>query len=131
MVYLSSDAARALDRWLKHRERESDFVFGGQRGGPLCYERARAIFINCLKQAGLIHKNYTLHCLRHTYATELLNAGMPLQCLQELLGHKSIEMTRRYARLSNNTRRQAYYNAMSIIEAGEKNEYYQFDYQLP
>jgi hypothetical protein len=57
---------------------------------------------------------------------------MPLQCLQELLGHKSIEMTRRYAPLSDNTRRQAYYKAMAFIEAGEKvNEYHRFDYQLP
>lgn len=131
MVYLSADAARALKRWLKLRKCESDFVFCGQRGGPLCYETARAIFNKCLEQAGLTHKDYTLHSLRHTYATELLNAGMPLQCLQELLGHKSIEMTRRYARLSDNTRRQAYYKAMAIIEQGESNEYYRLDYQLP
>ena len=95
---------------------ESDFVFCGRGGGALCYESARAIFTRCHEQAGLTHMDYSLHSLRHTYATELLNAGMPLQCLQELLGHKSIEMTRRYARLSDNTRREAYYKAMAIIE---------------
>jgi integrase/recombinase XerD len=52
-----------------------------------------------LNQADLAHKGYTLHCLRHTFASELLNAGMRLECLQQLLGHSSIEMTRRYARL--------------------------------
>jgi integrase len=55
---------------------------------------------------------------------------MPLQCLQELLGHRSIEMTRRYARLTDNSRRQAYYKAMAIIESGEINGHYRFDYQL-
>jgi integrase/recombinase XerD len=131
VVYLSADATRALKRWLKLKKCESDFVFCGRGGGPLCYESARAIFTSCLEQADLTHKDYSLHSLRHTCATELLNAGMPLQCLQELLGHKSIEMTRRYARLSDNTRREAYYKAMAIIEQGETNEYYRLDYQLP
>ena len=99
--------------------------------GRLCYEAARAMFISYIDKAGLAHKGYTLHCLRHTYASELLNAGMPLQCLQELLGHHSIEMTRRYARLTDSTRREAYYQAMAIIEAGEINGHYRFDYQLP
>ncbi len=39
-------------------------------------------------------------------ATKLLKAGMRLECLQQLLGHSSIEMTRRYARLTDNTRRE-------------------------
>jgi site-specific recombinase XerD len=47
------------------------------------------------------------------------------------LGHHCIEMTRRYARLTDNTRREAYYKAMDIIEAGEINGHYRFDYQLP
>jgi integrase len=50
-------------------------------------------------KAGLEHKGYTLHCLRHTNASALLNAGMPLECLKELLGHTSVEVTRRYASL--------------------------------
>jgi integrase/recombinase XerD len=131
MVYLSADAKEALSKWMKIRKCESKYLFYGHRAGPLGYEAARAVFKHCLNQAGLAHKGYTLHCLRHTYASELLNAGMPLQCLQELLGHKSIEMTRRYARLTDNTRREAYYKAMTIIEAGEINGHYRFDHQLP
>ena len=56
--------------------------------------------------------------LRHTFATELLNAGMRLECLQVLLGHYSIEETRRYARLSDRTREEEYFKAMDIIEKG-------------
>jgi site-specific recombinase XerD len=131
IVYLSSDAARALKKWLKQRKIGGDFIFSGVGGRSLSYETARVIFNNCIEKAGLAGKGYTLHSLRHTYATELLNAGMPLQCLQELLGHKTIEMTRRYARLSDNTRRKAYYRAMAIIEAGERDEHYRLDNQLP
>jgi integrase/recombinase XerD len=131
VVYLSSDAVEALGRWEQTRKYQSEFIFYGQGAGPLGYEAARLVFINCIDRAGLAHKGYTLHCLRHTYASELLNAGMPLQCLQELLGHHCIEMTRRYARLTDNTRREAYYKAMNIIEAGEIDGHYRFDYQLP
>jgi site-specific recombinase XerD len=116
---------------MRARSYQSKYIFYGRDTGPLCYEAARSIFADYLDKAALTHKGYTLHCLRHTFASELLNAGMPLQCLQELLGHKSIEMTRRYARLTDSTRREAYYQAMAVIEAGEINGHYRFDYQLP
>ena len=128
VVYLSADAVGALKKWMKTRAYQSKFIFYGRGAGPLCYEAARAMFKSYIDQAALSHKGYTLHCLRHTYASELLNAGMPLQCLQELLGHKNIEMTRRYARLTDSTRREAYYQAMAIIEAGEINGHYRFDH---
>jgi len=131
VVYLSADAVEALRKWMTTRTYHSEFIFSGRDAGPLCYEVARGMFKSNIDKAGLAHKGYTLHCLRHTYASELLNAGMPLQCLQELLGHHSIEITRRYARLTDSTRREAYYQAMAIIEAGDINGHYQLDYQLP
>jgi hypothetical protein len=77
------------------------------------------VFKKYLDKAQLSHKPYSLHCLRHTFASEMLNGGMSLQSLQELLGHSDIEMTRRYARLTDNTRREEYYKAMQIIERGD------------
>ena len=62
------------------------------------------MFKKYLKKAGLQYSGYTLHCLRHTFATDLLNAGMRLECLQLLMGHTNLEVTRRYARLSDKTR---------------------------
>jgi len=131
VVYLSADARSALVKWLKLRNTKSDYLFYGHRNRPLSYEAARCRFIHYVDKAGLSHKDYTLHCLRHTYASELLNAGMPLQCLQELLGHSCIEMTRRYARLTDITRREEYYKAMAIIERGNSHGHYRFDSQLP
>jgi integrase/recombinase XerD len=131
VVYLSDDACGALNRWLKLKNPQIEYLFYGYGGRPLSYVAARHIFNQYLDKAGLSHKGYTLHCLRHTCATELLNAGMHLECLQPLLGHHSIEMTRRYARLTDNTRREQYYKAMEIIERGDMNGSYRFDPELP
>jgi hypothetical protein len=56
---------------------------------------------------------------------------MRLECLQQLLGHSSIEMTRRYARLTDNTRREEYFRAMAIIEKGELYGHYRRHPELP
>ena len=73
---------------------------------------------------GSADKGYTVHSLRHTFASELLNAGMRLECLQQLLGHSCIEMTRRYARLTDTTRREEYFRAMAQIEKGGLDGHY-------
>jgi site-specific recombinase XerD len=108
-----------LETWLKERNFNGEFLFYGNVGRVMSYGGARAIFVKYLKKAGLSHKGYTLHCLRHTCASELLNAGMRLECLQKLLGHTNAEVTRRYARLTDKTREEEYFKAMERIERGE------------
>jgi integrase/recombinase XerD len=131
VVYLAEDACQALEHWLEVRRRKTELIFSGQGGRPLSYEVARSRFGALLLDAGLAHKGYTLHCLRHTFASELLNAGMRLECLQPLLGHSSIEMTRRYARLTDTTRKEEYFRAMAIIEKGGVHGDYRCHHQLP
>jgi integrase/recombinase XerD len=118
VVYLSDDALFAIKLWLRRRDKNKEFVFYGQSNGHLCYSTGRGLFVKYLKKAGLEQKGYTVHCLRHTFASELLNAGMRLECLQQLLGHQDIEVTRRYARLTDTTREEEYFRAMAIIEKG-------------
>jgi len=130
VVYLSEDARDALRDWIEKRDKETQFVFYGYGNNPLSYPAARMVFVRYLKKAGLDHKGYTLHCLRHTNASELLNAGMPLECLKELLGHSTVEMTRRYAKLTDKTREQEYFKAMSIIEKGQNHGHYRIDLEL-
>ena len=119
VVYLSEDALFALKRWLQERKKDKEFLFYGQSRGHICYSTGRSLFVKYLKKAGLDQKGYTIHRLRHTCASELLNAGMRLECVQQLLGHQDIEVTRRYARLTDTTREQEYFRAMAVIEKGE------------
>jgi integrase/recombinase XerD len=119
VVYLSEDALFALKRWLRERDKGKEFLFHGHGHGHICYSTGRNLFIKYLHKAGLDQKGYTIHRLRHTCASELLNAGMRLECVQQLLGHQDIEVTRRYARLTDTTREQEYFRAMAVIEKGE------------
>ena len=119
VVYLSEDAVVALKAWMRKRESEKKYLIYGQGRQTMSYPAARMMFQKYLSKAGLLHKGYGLHCLRHTFATELLNAGMRLECLQQLLGHESVEMTRRYAKLTDKTREEEYFRAMAIIERRE------------
>jgi len=119
VVYLSDDAVLALRRWLKKRNPGEEYLIY-TRTETMSYSTARTIFRRYLVQAGLADKGYSLHTLRHTFATEFLNAGMRLECLQVLLGHRSIEETRRYARLTDKTREDEYFRAMSKIERRDK-----------
>ena len=128
VVYYSDDAQEALLTWLRVRDPFRDYLFYGQGRQSLCYEAARSIFNKYLQKAGQQYSGYTLHCLRHTFATELLNARMPLECLRVLLGHTSLEVTRRYARLTDKTREEEYFKAMERIIKGDIDEDDQCDY---
>ena len=129
VVYLSDDACSVLKAWFEIRDGRKNYLFYTHRD-RMSYAAARIMFVRYLEKAGISHRDYTLHSLRHTFASELLNAGMRLECLRPLLGHSSIEMTRRYARLTDKTREEEYFKAMEIIERGQLDGHYRMDSQL-
>jgi integrase/recombinase XerD len=131
VVYFSDDAREALEAWLAERDPHRQQLFHARGRDSLSYTAARVMFLRYLTQAGLSQKGYSLHCLRHTFASELLNAGMRLECLQQLLGHAKLEMTRRYARLTDRTREEEYFRAMARIEKGEIHGHYRCHRELP
>jgi len=117
-VYYSSDAEQALKDWLRTRDATRRSLFYGRSDKPLSYVSAWTVMRKALERAGLSEKGYSLHSLRHTFATEMINHGMRVEVLQKILGHQDIEMTMRYARLSNQRIEEDYYRAMRIIHGG-------------
>ncbi len=121
IVYYNQEAEEALEKWLAIRD--SEYLFYGYRGRILSYVSAWMIMKKATQQAELEQKGYSLHSLRHTFATNMLNAGLRLEVLQKLLGHLNIDITLRYAKIADGTREEAYFKAMAVIEKGENHEY--------
>ena len=67
-------------------------------GRVFALQSPRSWFEAAVKAAGL--KDFTWHCLRHTFISRLVTAGVDLRTVQELAGHKNIAMTCRYAHLA-------------------------------
>jgi integrase len=65
----------------------------------------RGWFLGAVERAAL--KDYTWHCNRHTFASRLVMAGVDLHTVGELLGHRTAQMTKRYAHLSVNHKQSA------------------------
>jgi integrase len=94
-----NDAAVAALRVVPDRGDGRGRVFQSVKTGePL--ENGRHWFDDAALQAGI--KNFRWHDLRHTFASRLRMKGAPLEDIADLLGHKSLTMTRRYAHLGPN-----------------------------
>jgi len=116
VVYIAPDLEKALQLW-QTRTTPSPYLFPSRRrrSAPLSRGDVHWQMKKYLRLAG-IQSNYSAHCLRHTFATQLLNAGVSLEVLKELMGHRSIQMTLRYTKLYDATKRQQYDQAMTRIE---------------
>jgi len=121
ITYISNDAAKALATYLQvrppTREQKVFLVEKGKyKGKPLSvrgiqkrmeyYSKKSRVSISC-------------HQLRHTMATQLLNAGADLVTIQQILGHSQIETTMQYSRLSNLKAQSDYYQAMDKVMRSE------------
>jgi integrase len=82
---------------------EGERVFRNRHGQP--YRSFRTAFERAVRQAGI--QDFTFHDLRHTFASRLVMAGVDLPTVKELLGHKDITMTLRYAHLSSDHKQTA------------------------
>ena len=74
---------------------------GAAQGTPLSISAAQSIYRKAKKRAG-ISKQGGIHCLRHCFATHLLESGVKLRTIQGLLGHRSVSSTSRYTHVVTN-----------------------------
>ncbi|MFH1193895.1 MAG: site-specific tyrosine recombinase/integron integrase [bacterium] len=77
-----------------------DYVFASERGGRLTEATAQKVFYQALRRAD-IDKPATFHSLRHSFATHLLENGVDVRYVQELLGHANIRTTQIYTHVTN------------------------------
>ena len=76
------------------------WLFEGQIGGQYSRRSIQNIFKQAVQKSG-INKHATIHTLRHSFATHLLEHGTDLRYIQELLGHKSSRTTEIYTHVTN------------------------------
>jgi integrase len=114
LVYLSPRTIQALRAYLGIRE--------AARTDHLFVQRGSALTTRCI--AGRVDRwgaamgiRLSPHRLRHTYATRLLNAGMPVASLQKTLGHRSLDKTVLYARIADPVVEADYYRALTALDA--------------
>ena len=79
-----------------------DYLFEGQKGGKYSSESAGQVFKRSLRKAK-INKHATLHTLRHSFATHLLEDGVDIAHIQKLLGHTNIKTTLIYTHIAQDS----------------------------
>ena len=90
---------------IRHVMTNSPFLFCTEQGKA--YKTIREGFKGALKRAGLDGRGFTFHSLRHTFASSLASRGVSIRIIADLLGHRTIQMTMRYAHVSPDGRRSA------------------------
>lgn len=117
IVYISKDAGEALVRYLKVRPSgRVNKVFlvekGTCKGRPISVRGVQKRMEYYARESGI---DISCHQLRHTMATQLLNAEADLVTIQDLLGHSCITTTQRYCKVSNLKVQRDYFKAMDRV----------------
>jgi site-specific recombinase XerD len=117
VVYLSNDAYKILVQYLKARSSSrAKRVFliekGRFKGKPI---QVRGIQHRMQHYAQIVGLKVSCHQLRHTMATQLLNADADLVTIQDLLGHTRIKTTQRYCQVSNLKVQRDYHKAIERV----------------
>ncbi|HYW85934.1 MAG TPA: tyrosine-type recombinase/integrase [Spirochaetia bacterium] len=116
VVYVSDDARTALETYMQRRSSKARQLFlvqkGPLTGTPISVRGIQKRIEHYGRKSGL---DVSCHLLRHTFATQLLNADADLASIQDLLGHAHITTTQRYCKVANLKVQRDYYKAMELV----------------
>jgi site-specific recombinase XerD len=117
VVYASEDTRSALKAYLKKRSsRKAKGLFlvqkGPMKGKPISVRGIQKRIEYYAKRSGI---TVSCHHLRHTMATQLLNADADLVTIQDLLGHAKVSTTQRYCKVSNLKVQRDYFRAIEVV----------------
>lgn len=107
IVYLNNACLHALDDYLIKRNadkatpKDKNALFLSQKGSRMSVDAVQQMLNKYLLKAGLDPKLYSPHKLRHTAATLMLQNGVDIRTLQELLGHANLSTTQIYTHIDN------------------------------
>lgn len=105
IVYLNDSSARALNDWLLVRKNiaaiDKNAVFLSNRRKRMSVDAVQVMVKKTLMKAGLDPNQYSPHKLRHTAATLMLQNGVDVRTLQEVLGHENLNTTQIYTHIAN------------------------------
>ena len=105
VVYLNDAAAKAMNDWLLVRKNiaaiDKNAVFLSNRRKRMSVDSVQVMVKKTLLRAGLDPNQYSPHKLRHTAATLMLQNGVDVRTLQEVLGHENLNTTQIYTHIAN------------------------------
>jgi len=111
VVYLNDSCCEAINDWLLVRRgiatAEKNAVFLSARRQRMSVDAVQVMVKKTLAKAGLDPSTYSTHKLRHTAATLMLQNGVDVRTLQEVLGHESLNTTQIYTHIGNTELRSA------------------------
>jgi site-specific recombinase XerD len=99
-IFPASLREQLISYWKNYKLGTSGWLFPGDKPNKHLAERSiQAVLFRAVKESG-ITKKISMHTLRHSFATHLLEHGTDLKYIQELLGHRSVKTTELYTHLS-------------------------------
>lgn len=119
-TFFSENAKKWLIKYIAEKQKQyknytPDAIIVNSKGRKLTTRSLRRLISGHAKNAG-IEKEITPHVFRHSFAVELLNKGIDMEYLQELLGHSSLSTTQMYTHVNKNLLRDIYMNTHPLAK---------------